>query len=418
MFFFTYFCGKVDAIIVSNPLIDIMTTSRLDILIYAHDGRGLGHAARSIAVGIALRRLYPHLKVLFVSGCRQSQELIGTAPLDWVKLPSYETTVERGKSTGIPGKTLFSDDQLGRFRAKELEYLVGMYRPRMVLADHTPQGKHKELIPALASSQAIGTRWILGVRGVVGAVSQARSELAANLFRKYYHGLLWYGDGAVLGKMHIAQLRQQYGIQPFECGYVSRLAALASWSDEVPFESVEAVKLAGTVSVPWIGEKSLGFLGQLGVALAATPQNYGDWHLFVDSGDSLEYKKHVRDMFSRIGHCRLEQPGPRYAEALLRSKIAVIYGGYNSLMDVLYTGIPALVVEREMRDNEQQIHLQRLQRKIGSRIHIIQEAEILDEQMLSFLLDNVPGNQNSDAVINLDGAATAASILNRILNKK
>jgi predicted glycosyltransferase len=56
--------------------------ARLDVLIYAHDGRGLGHASRSIGVGMALRRLYPDLKVLFVSGCSLSQELIGAAPLD------------------------------------------------------------------------------------------------------------------------------------------------------------------------------------------------------------------------------------------------------------------------------------------------------------------------------------------------
>ena len=52
--------------------------ARLDVLIYAHDGRGLGHASRSIGVGMALRRLYPELKVLFVSGCSLSQELIGS----------------------------------------------------------------------------------------------------------------------------------------------------------------------------------------------------------------------------------------------------------------------------------------------------------------------------------------------------
>ena len=66
-----------------------MQNQRLDVLIYAHDGRGLGHAGRSIGIGMALRRLAPQLKVLFVSGCSLAQELIGRAPLDWLKLPSY-----------------------------------------------------------------------------------------------------------------------------------------------------------------------------------------------------------------------------------------------------------------------------------------------------------------------------------------
>lgn len=415
--FFTCYYGRVDAKTVLDAPGDIMTTSRLDILIYAHDGRGLGHASRSIAVGMALRRFYPHLRVLFVSGCRQSQELIGTAPLDWLKLPSYETRVEDGKSTGVSGKSMFSDSQLGIFRAKELEHLVGMYRPRMVLVDHTPQGKHKELVPALVHSRDIDTRWVLGVRGVVGDVSQARSELAGNLFRKYYHGLLWYGDREVLGNTHIDQLRQQYGVLPRECGYVSRLSEVAGWMDEMFVRFSEGEKLAGTVSVPWMGEKSLGFLKQLGIALAAVPQIYGDWCLFVDTGGSVKVRKKVWNIFAGLAHCRLERPGPRYIEALLHSKTAVIYGGYNSLMDILYTGLPALVVEREMRDSEQQLHLQRLRAKVGKRVRVISEGEILGEQIVSCLLDNLLENGNPDTVVNLDGAAEAAVMLNQLLNK-
>jgi len=395
-----------------------MTTSRLDILIYAHDGRGLGHASRSIAIGMALRRLHPQLKVLFVSGCRQSQELIGTAPLDWLKLPSYETKVENGKSTGIRGKSMFADGQLGEFRARELEHLVGLYRPRMVLVDHTPQGKHRELVPALALSRDIGTRWTLGVRGIIGGVSQARSDLASNLFRKYYHDLLWYGDRRVLGEVHIRHLKQQYGIPPRECGYVSRLAEVENCTGEMSVNSAGGARLAGTVSVPWLGENSLGFLEQLADALAAIDEKYGHWHLFVGSGDSVKAKKKIWDMFSGLCHCTLEEPGPRYGEALMRSKTAVIYGGYNSLMDVLYAGLPALVVERAMRDNEQQLHLQQLQKKVGNRIHVIPEAEILSAQLLSFLSDNLSKDVNPSVAVNLGGAAKAAAILTRLLDGK
>ncbi|MFC1516801.1 hypothetical protein ACFL7E_08620, partial [Thermodesulfobacteriota bacterium] len=76
---------------------------RLDILLYAHDGRGLGHASRSIAIGMALKRLYPDFRVLQVTGCNLSQSLIDRAPLDWIKLPSYATRVHAGVSGGTDG---------------------------------------------------------------------------------------------------------------------------------------------------------------------------------------------------------------------------------------------------------------------------------------------------------------------------
>lgn len=392
-----------------------MTTPRLDILIYAHDGRGLGHAGRSIGIGMALRRLYPHLKVLFVSGCRQSQELIGPAPLDWLKLPAYETKVEDGRSTGITGRSMFTDKELGVLRAEELEHLVTLYRPRLVLVDHTPQGKHKELVKSLAVSRNVGTRWILGVRGVMGAVSQAGSDLAGDLFRQYYSELLWYGDKGVLGDAHIEQLRQQYGAAPQECGYVSRLAELDFRRLDEP-DSNEG--LAGTVSVPWLGEKSLHFLEQLACGLATIPQDFGEWRLFLDTGDSPEVKKKVFGLFAGLSHCRLELPGLRYIDALLCSQTAVIYGGYNSLMDILYVGLPALVVEREMQDNEQQIHLQRLLARVGDRINTVSEADITGEQITSLLLDNLVKNERLPVAVNLKGAAEAATILAQSLKEK
>ena len=126
-----------------------MTLTRLDILLYAHDGRGLGHISRTVAIGMALRRLYPDLRILIVTGCDQTNELIHPTPLDWLKLPSYRTKVINGKSHGIDGDSCFTDKELGLLRAKTLQQIVLRYRPKAVLVDHTPQGKHRELLPAL-----------------------------------------------------------------------------------------------------------------------------------------------------------------------------------------------------------------------------------------------------------------------------
>ena len=269
---------------------------RLDVLIYAHDGRGLGHASRSIGIGMALRRLYPQLKVLFVSGCNLSQELIGRAPLDWLKLPSYQTRVVQGKSIGIAGKSLFTDEQLGHLRSKELANLVSLYRPRLVLVDHTPQGKHRELVQALSTEGSNDTLWVLGVRGVVGAVKQASSDLAGNLFKKHYHALLWYGDSSVLGKSHCEQLQRQYNSVPVECGYVLRLAEFMLWHDQLLQQHEEAL-LAGTISIPWLGETTMDFLIILAGVLERIPPSFGRWLLFVDTDSSPDVGQKVRALF-------------------------------------------------------------------------------------------------------------------------
>lgn len=391
----------------NNKVITVQD-QRLDVLIYAHDGRGLGHASRSIGIGMALRRLAPELKVLFVSGCSLTQELIGKAPLDWLKLPSYATRIEQGKSIGIVGKSLFGDKQLAEFRATELAHLVSLYRPRVVLVDHLPQGKHKELIPALSISRGSDIRWILGVRGVVGAVPQAGSALAAQLFAEHYHGLLWYGDSRVLGTSHCAQLERQYQLVPVECGYVVRLAEFALGNEVAP---PAGPPLAGTISIPWLGENTLGFLRVLASALKKIPASFGLWQLFIDTTSSLAVGREITRMFEPLDNCRIDPPGSTYVAALRHSKTAVIYGGYNSLMDVIHTGIPALVVLREMQDAEQQIHLRQLQRVAGKGLVTVLETQVTAEELETQLLGHLQQQAHPPYPFNTSGAANAAAYI-------
>lgn len=386
---------------------------RLDILIYAHDGRGLGHASRSIAVGMAVRRLFPELKVFFVSGCRLSQELIGSAPLDWLKLPSYETKVEMGKSRGIAGRSLYTDTQLGRLRAEELRHLTKLYRPRLVLVDHTPQGKHKELVPALSENDSRDTIWVLGVRGVVGEVPQTRSELAATLFAQHYHSMLWYGDSMVLGPSHRRLLQQRFATDPVECGYVLRLAELAFWHNPLP---VPATSPAGTIAIPWLGEESLRFLACLAEALQKIPVSFGCWYLFIDTGAEPETQRAIGELFREVENCRIEPPGGNYVPTLLHSKTAVVYGGYNSIMDILHVRIPALIVYREMADEEQRIHLERIVGATGEQVTMISESRVSAGELEELLLNNLGRKKAPPYGIMTDGASSAAKYLCRLLS--
>ena len=388
---------------------------RLDVLIYAHDGRGLGHASRSIAVGMALRRLYPELKILFVSGCNLSQDLIGRAPLDWLKLPSYETRVDQGKSIGIPGKSLFTDEQLGWLRSKGLTQMISLYRPRLVLVDHTPQGKHRELVPALSTPSGSDALWVLGVRGVVGAVKQARSELAGKLFKEHYRAVLWYGDSSVLGASHCEQLQQQYSAVPVECGYVLRLSEYIFWNSHLLEQHKEP--LAGVVSIPWLGETSMDFLTILASVLQKIPLSFGRWLVFVEMETSSGVGPKLTKIFANTRNCRLQSPGGMYVSALLHSKTAVIYGGYNSLMDIIYAGIPSLVVLREMQDEEQQIHLRKLQDAIGDAIAIVSESQVSAAELERLLLGNLQKNGLPAVSLHTNGAANAAEYIHSLLSR-
>ena len=401
-----------------------MTTSnqtvlpRLDVLLYGHDGRGLGHAARSVGIGMALRRCYPELKVLFISGSSMTGEMVAGSNLDWLKLPSYKTRVVGGKSQGVDGESGFSDHALGVLRTKQLEDIVKLYRPRLVLVDHTPQGKHRELVQAVRSTEparggANATRWLLGVRGVVGDVPQAGSELGRELFNAFFSGLLWYGDSQVLGTDHLKEIEQFYRMTPLETGYVSRMHELNLKRKN---RSVHDIRpYAGTISIPWLGEEGERFLRELSAALRQVGADYGPWKLFVPL---LEKNNH--DELSALfdtSYCDVEEPsGHAYIDALGKSRTALIYGGYNSLMDVISAGIPGLAIMRPMRDNEQQLHTQKLVAALNGSLAVIEEQEVTASTLADALLLNLNSRDIPDIHININGAEHVAHHLASLLD--
>ncbi|WP_457574382.1 hypothetical protein [Desulfolithobacter sp.] len=390
---------------------------RLDILLYAHDGRGLGHASRTIAIGMAIRRLYPGLRVALVSGCSFSRELIGNAPLDWIKLPSYETRVINGRSCGISGKSGYSDQELGRLRTHMLKDIIRLYRPRVMLVDHQPQGKHRELLQAIETSREDRTRWILGIRGVTGSVPQTRSDLAAELFRSSYHGLLWYGDSRVLGTDHLKQLRQRFGTEPVECGYVSRLAQQLHFMAGSPPGTDPP--LAGTVAIPWQGEQTLQFLSLLPEVLHRLGPDLGPWIIFAQELSDPLWQKHL-DSLRGLDHVRVEPISANYVQALVNSRTAVIYGGYNSVVDILQTGIPAVVLLRDMHDGEQQLHLQLLRHHVGDQLRLLPEQDVRPDRLHTLIkaqLEREIVTSSKRIHIRLDGAENSARFLHRLLKE-
>ncbi|NDV27286.1 hypothetical protein [Desulfovibrio sp. JC010] len=376
--------------------------SNLDVLIYAHDGRGLGHVSRSVGIGLALRRLYPGLSVLLVTGCAATAELIGDGLLDWIKLPSYKTNVTSGKSSGVKGDSNIDDKLLGELRARNIRDIVDAYRPKVFLADHTPQGKHKELLPSHTVSPE--TVRVLGIRAVVGEVGKVWSELSVDVFSGSYSNIVWYGDSTVAGKSELERLESHYGVAPHEAGYVSRLSELHCLGNG----DVKRNKLAGVISIPWSGEGTAVLLDKLAQALGRIDKGYGEWKIYMNLRESGAAA--AVNGFSGLVNVRFEQVGPQFLDDLRNSRSAVIYGGYNSLTDVMVCGVPSVVLLRGMKDGEQEEHAALLARKSCAVQDVFSDQEVSVEELRESLTKCLAAEVDGCS-INLNGAENAACYL-------
>jgi predicted glycosyltransferase len=282
-----------------------------------------------------------------------------------------------------------------------LASIMKIFQPRIVLVDHAPTGKRNELLHALEATKDTETLWALGLRGIIGDDKDVWSDESIQCFKNYYDLLLWYGDAQVMGSDYPNTIAQRFGVKPVETGYVSRLM------ESQHLIPPEKDTLAGTISIPWGTEATWKFVEKIYDAIKEIGESYGPWRLFVDQ----EKKEKIHDLFRNLPFCTVDEVSERYIPSLLRSRMAIVYAGYNSISDILASRIPAVVLLRDLKDREQQAHIDSLLPFIKDYVTVLTESNT-DTQSLQQALEsqlNAPPWQ--DVTLNMNGAEVSALTL-------
>jgi predicted glycosyltransferase len=85
-------------------------------------------------------------------------------------------------------------------------------------------------------------------------------------------------------------------------------------------------------------------------------------------------------------------------------------------MDVIFARIPAVVILREMQDEEQQVHLQKLKEAAGGALTTVSETKITAKELEKLLLTNLQSDRLVPACLNTNGAASAAQYIRSLLS--
>jgi predicted glycosyltransferase len=273
-----------------------------------------------------------------------------------------------------------------------------IFQPRIVLVDHAPTGKRNELVRALEVGRDVDSRWVLGLRGIIGDDKDVWSEESIQCFKNYYDLILRYGDTQVMGSEYPNTIAQRFGVKPVETGYVSRLMEskylLASEKDT----------LAGTISIPWGTEKTWKFARRIRDAIKGLGESYGPWRLFVEQ----EKKEMIQDLFRDLPFCTVDEVSERYTPSLVKSKMAIVYAGYNSISDILASRIPAVVLLRDLKDREQQTHVDSLLPFTKEYVTVLTESNTDTKALQQAMERQLKAPPWLDETLNLNGAEVSA----------
>jgi predicted glycosyltransferase len=321
------------------------------LMVYSQDGLGLGHLRRTSAIAGAVSAAVPGLAVLLVADSPAVGFFGAVRDLDHLKLPSI-TKVRPGDWRPVSLPVGFGDVQA--LRRELLRTAVLGFRPDLLLVDHMPHGAMGELVPALETLRAAGgrTRVVLGLRDILDAPRVVRrrwqAEGAMDALERHYDRVLVYG------RREVFDVAERYG---FPAAVTARLhyTGYLCASSSTALSSSRRGRDGRAQIVAMVGGGADGY-ELLRTVLEALPAVDAVRPCtatlltgpFMPRASRQDLERRARGLPARVRGSVRDLP-PLVAAA----DVAVAMAGYNSSVEVLATGTPAVLVPRAGPSAEQ-----------------------------------------------------------------
>src|SRR6266540_1120150 len=355
-------------------------------LLYSHDGLGLGHTRRNLAIAAALRDKAPDAPILLATGTDDAHRLGLPRGVDVLKLPSLRK-VANGHYKAR--RLRVSSTDVHALRSNLLIAAVKTFHPDVVLVDKHPLGAGGELRGALDALRAAGGRTVLGLRDILDDPATVFQEwepydIPARI-AEWYDRVLVYGDPIVFDPIR-AYLFPEADSAPVPARPHDRPVVLATAGGGEDGSVLLEAFLRASKGASWSG---------IAVCGPMMPP---------------EDEDRLRSLASECGTAfHGFVPGlPGY---LGRADVIVAMGGYNTLAEAASRGIPIVCVPRTEPRKEQLMRALAFERLGVLRLV---DPDHLDPSTLRESIDatlRAPAKTPGGTALPWDGAARAAAEL-------
>ncbi|GAB4359957.1 MAG: glycosyltransferase [Kiloniellaceae bacterium] len=395
-------------------------SARADVLVYVQHLLGIGHIRRAAVLARAFRRA--GLTVVFVSG---------GLPVDGLGLDGIEVVQLPPARSRDDSFTVMLDEHDrpidDAWKARRRDLLLATYRrwrPRALVIELYPFGRRKlrfELEPLIETARADHPRPLIAcsLRDIVDRPEKAeKTAWMIDRFSRQFDLVYIHGDprvfrledsfpecAALAGRLHYT-------------GYVTeagRALAAARTGAETAGRG-EVVVSAGGGAVG-------GAL--LRAALAARPLSplaEVPWRLLA--GPNLAAAEFRALAAAAPPGVTVERARPDFVALLSRARLSISQGGYNTLMEVLATGVPGVIVPFAGGSETEQTRRAELLAARGL-ITVVREAELSPESLADGIAralarHGAPGTgaAGKAALLRLDGAEETARHLTAQLQER
>ncbi len=324
----------------------------IKVLIYGHDGRGLGHTVRSVAIAEGIKNAWEGVDVILIGGAR---EIVKLSPkgCETIKLPSYFTVEENGVFTTKSANTELPIKELVKLRKKSILIAVKTYKPDILIVDFCPKGKKREMVKAIQTLKEIKpkSKVILGLRPIVDspeiALSDNLSPGNCDFINSYYDAVLIYGNREFYdfdNKLHLSKILKP----PFYyTGFVIRPSC--NQKQEI-IEKVGKKILVGFGS----GYKAEKLAKRVLEIIPGKLSPTDEVKIICGPKLSMDRLKRQRGKTENLNYVQFSVD---MHENYSWATHFIGFGGNNTLWEVIANKIPGLFVARDQFEDEQKILL-------------------------------------------------------------
>ncbi len=328
--------------------------------LYSHDGMGLGHVRRQLAIASAVTARQPDAQVLLATSVDEVASLGLPSNVDTLKLPGLRKIHNAhyaSRRLGLPSSEIRS------LRAALLSTAVHSFRPDVVLVDKHPLGADGEFRPALEVAKDSGARTVLGLRDILDDDESILREWKADSIREaitdYYDLVLVYGDQRVFDPVERYRFSRTIAARTRFCGYVVHqngdrtIGAQTASADEARGQASRVV--LGTTGG---GEDGFAVLRTFIQAAAGAP-----WKAVAVAGPLLDEREYRRlENLAQEAGVTLHRFVPCLSNFFHVVDGLVCMGGYNTLAEAVSIGTPTVCVPRVAPRREQLLRSEAFER--------------------------------------------------------
>ncbi|MEO0458169.1 MAG: glycosyltransferase [Cyanobacteria bacterium P01_A01_bin.114] len=384
------------------------------LMFYCQHILGMGHLIRSMEI---VRGLTDNFEVCFINGGQVVQGFQAPPSVQVINLPAIKTDTEFRELQTVDG--LLSLEEVKTCRQQQLLEILEVFKPDVLMIELFPFGRRRfsfELVPLIESARAQNTKVVCSLRDiVVTKQDQARHEAKiCRLMNQYFDQLLIHGDP------NLHPLEESFSrLDDLDCavhytGYVvqqpenTRLTIV----DQIALGKKDPMILV-SVGGGRFGHELLDCV----VKAAEILESKIPHRIQMFTGPFMPEEKFwdLKQAAQDRRNLHIHRYTPNLLAYMQKAELSVSMAGYNTTMNILTTGVRAMMLPFTGNDDkEQTMRVERLaQLERVRRLH----PEDLNSGRFATALINQLKQSPSRLDIDLDGVTQTAQLVTALAQK-